>query len=265
MTTNLIIALVVFGAFLLVLYLVSRRAAVHDPAAVEELRRSADIGDVYAQFRLGQLYYEGKSVPRSDADAAVWFLKAARQDHAEAQFILATMFEKGHGVTQSEEEAFRWYSCAAAGGHERARVILESAKWQPYRERDDMSGGVGVQTMLEKDQHGQPPASAATDPADLLGKYLEKASAGDVDAQYNLGVMYYHGEGVPVDHEEALRWFHRAAEQGDADAQYSLGCMYGRGEGTAKDHGTSVQWFKRAAQNGHAGAREILDRMYGKS
>ena len=30
---------------------------------------------------------------------------------------------------------------------------------------------------------------------------------------------------------EAVKWFHKAAEQGVADIQYNLGIMYGNGEG----------------------------------
>jgi uncharacterized protein len=45
---------------------------------------------------------------------------------------------------------------------------------------------------------------------------------GDTRAQGNIGVMYAHGEGVPQDYAEAVKWFRRAAEQGDAHAQYNL-------------------------------------------
>ena len=45
-------------------------------------------------------------------------------------------------------------------------------------------------------------------------------------AQYNLGVMYDNGDGVPQDYKEAVKWYRLAAEQGDASAQYNLGLMY---------------------------------------
>ena len=35
---------------------------------------------------------------------------------------------------------------------------------------------------------------------------------GDAAAQYQLGVMYADGEGVPQDDSEALRWYRMAAE-----------------------------------------------------
>ena len=43
--------------------------------------------------------------------------------------------------------------------------------------------------------------------------FLPLAEQGDADAQYNLGVMYNEGEGVPQDYKEATKWFRLAAEE----------------------------------------------------
>src|ERR1700729_2240405 len=52
------------------------------------------------------------------------------------------------------------------------------------------------------------------------------ADQGDTDAQYNLGIMYFTGQGTAQDPAEAAKWFRKAAEQGDVNAQYNLGAMY---------------------------------------
>ena len=57
------------------------------------------------------------------------------------------------------------------------------------------------------------------------------AEQGLVQAPYNLGVMYYHGQGVNVNYKKAIEWLEKAAEQGHADAQYNLGIMYDNGQG----------------------------------
>jgi tetratricopeptide (TPR) repeat protein len=49
------------------------------------------------------------------------------------------------------------------------------------------------------------------------------AEQGDAAAQFNLGLMYYFGEGVQQDYAEAEKWYRKAAEQGDASAEYNLG------------------------------------------
>ena len=43
------------------------------------------------------------------------------------------------------------------------------------------------------------------------------AEQGVAKAQYNLGLMYYKGEGVPEDDKQAVKWYRLAAEQGLAD------------------------------------------------
>ena len=47
----------------------------------------------------------------------------------------------------------------------------------------------------------------------------ERAEAGDVDAQNNLGEMYETGDGVPRDFAKAIEWYRKSAEQGNADAK----------------------------------------------
>lgn len=46
----------------------------------------------------------------------------------------------------------------------------------------------------------------------------EKAEAGNVHAQYALGLMYAEGRGLKQDEVQAYIWLSRAAQQGDQDA-----------------------------------------------
>ena len=56
------------------------------------------------------------------------------------------------------------------------------------------------------------------------------ANQGNASAQYNLGVMYYKGEGVKKDNAKAIEWFKLAANQGHPRSQYNLEAMYSNGE-----------------------------------
>ena len=62
------------------------------------------------------------------------------------------------------------------------------------------------------------------------------AEQGHSPSQFNLGLMYYFGEGIIKNYKKALQWFGKAAEQGNADAQSNLGLMYYKGEGTEKNY-----------------------------
>ena len=63
------------------------------------------------------------------------------------------------------------------------------------------------------------------------------ADTGDVSAQYNLGVMYDLGQGVPEDSVEAVKWYTKAANQGYAEAQYKMGVFYDKLAQTSSPRG----------------------------
>ncbi len=90
------------------------------------------------------------------------------------------------------------------------------------------------------------------------------ANQGNAEAQYNLGVVYDKGLGVPRDYTEAAKWFRKAAVQGNAGAQFALGFMYGHGEGVRQNYAEAVKWYRKAAEQGVARAQNNLGVMYGQ-
>ena len=88
------------------------------------------------------------------------------------------------------------------------------------------------------------------------------AERGNNLAQYNLGVVYEHGEGVPKDAQIAVKWYTLAAEQGDATAQFSLGLIYRNGKGIPQNYETAVKWYTFAAEQGYTKAQYNLGLMY---
>ena len=84
------------------------------------------------------------------------------------------------------------------------------------------------------------------------------AAQGDADAQFNLGVMYAEGYGVPQDYVEAGTWYRLAAERGDPEAQTNLGVMYADGRGVPQNDVEAVVWHRLAAEQGHANAQNNL-------
>jgi TPR repeat protein len=81
-------------------------------------------------------------------------------------------------------------------------------------------------------------------------------------AQYNLGVMYDKGQGVPQDDGQAADWYRRAAAQGDAGAQSQLGGLYSLGQGVPQDYAQAREWFLKAAEQGNADAQFSLGLFY---
>src|SRR5512141_2926323 len=88
------------------------------------------------------------------------------------------------------------------------------------------------------------------------------ADKGLPEAQFNLGLMYYNGHGVPQDDTEALKWYRRAADQGHEGSQSNLGVMYENGQGVLQDYVEAARWYRRAAEQGEATAQANLADMY---
>ena len=57
-----------------------------------------------------------------------------------------------------------------------------------------------------------------SDSLESAASVLERALAGDVDAQFTAGLIYAEGRGVEVDLVQAFYWLTQAVEQGDEDA-----------------------------------------------
>ena len=99
-------------------------------------------------------------------------------------------------------------------------------------------------------------SNACTGPA---GGGRGALARGYADTQFNLGVAYADGRGVPQDAAEAVRWYRLAAEQGYTSAQFNLGLMYATGRGVPQDDVDAHMWLDLAAATGHEDARKARD------
>jgi TPR repeat protein len=88
------------------------------------------------------------------------------------------------------------------------------------------------------------------------------AEKGHVQAQFNLGLSYFNGDGAPENKTEAVKWFQKAADQGDPRAQLFLGVAYYLGQGAPKNKIESLNWFQKPADQGHASAQFYLALAY---
>ena len=95
-----------------------------------------------------------------------------------------------------------------------------------------------------------------------MKKFRPLAEQGDTTAQYNLGVMYWHGKGVPQDDAEAVRWYRMAAKQGQAEAQYNLGVMYWHGKGVPRDDVRGHMWEPPGVRRTASALPDVLPNLY---
>lgn len=81
---------------------------------VEQLTMAAEVGDMNAQFTLGERYYEGAGILQNYKEAFNWYEKAAQQGHAGAQDRLGMMYFEGKSTPRETIQAHMWLNLAAA-------------------------------------------------------------------------------------------------------------------------------------------------------
>lgn len=77
--------------------------------------------------------------------------------------------------------------------------------------------------------------------------------------EYNLGLKYDNGDGVPQDYPMAAYWFRRAAERGEVPAQVKLGLIYEKGLGVPQNNILAHMWLNLAALKGNEVAKSSRD------
>jgi hypothetical protein len=93
---------------------------------------------------------------------------------------------------------------------------------------------------------------------------FKRLAVTDPNAQYYLGRMFEHGEGVNVNSQRAVRWYLKSADAGNVEAEAALGSLFtlGGGEQLPKNYKEAVRWYTKAAEKGHAEAAARFGDFY---
>jgi localization factor PodJL len=130
--------------------------------------------------------------------------------------------------------------------------------------RGDVTGAISRSPGNSQPSH-QPTAPVFSDrlPLAIGGPRLRNAAAsGDSAAAYEVAVRFAEGRGVPVNLEEAARWYERAAAKGLAPAQFRYGSLLEKGQGVKKDLGAARRLYLAAADKGNAKSMHNLAVLY---
>ncbi|KMQ91384.1 sel1 repeat protein [Lasius niger] len=104
----------------------------------------------------------------------------------------------------------------------------------------------------------------------------EQAEAGNTEAQFGLGRVYWYGAGLMVKNPEepfpikqnyykAVIWFEEAAKKGESRAQDYLGLAYASGAGGKHvDLKQAFEWFEKSALQNNLCAQIHLAQAYAK-
>lgn len=135
--------------------------------------------------------------------SALW--RSAEQGDVQSQFLIAERYR--HMGLYAEAVAHYWRTT-----HQVAAAPVDS---------NDMfkNGSAAICNLADKYEHGLGVAQDLGKAAEL---YLRAAKLNNPVAQYDLGMLYRQGRGVPRDAELARLWIERSATQGFDLAQQAL-------------------------------------------
>ena len=195
---------------------------------------AARAGNVVSQSQIATYYYNGYGCDRDYEEACRWYKTAAEGGNEDAMVGLANCYDKGHGTPTDKNEALRWYKKAAGAANPNIAAVAKRAV-----------------ARLAADGFGD-----ASDAAEAIHIYRERAEAGDVLAMYDLAQRLDEGKGVPKDPVEAVKWWRRIAEipqlrkdvgtlQIGAWAQYGIHLL--DGVGVTRNSREAVRWLEMAA------------------
>lgn len=258
----------------------------------QRYKKTAEQGNVTAQVRLGEMYAEGKSLSKDEANSVskqsvvqgntlaagqqildfAAIQKAAEQGDAKAQISLGFMYTDGESVLKDCTKALQWFKKSAEQGNSTAQVLLGdmyavgkcvskdeviAAQW--YKKSAEQ-GDAWAQCELGKIYASG--NGVLKDEIEAVQWYNKSAKQGYPLAQTLLGRMYAEGKGIPKDEAMAAQLYQKAAEQGFVFAQGFLGWAYAEGKGVQKDEVKAAQWYQKAAEQGLVEAQCELGKMY---
>lgn len=200
--------------------------------ALAAWRPLVEAGETEARYRVGKLYEEGKGVARNYRAAAELYRPAAESGHALAQVALGVLYQEGWGVPKDRHLALQWFDKASNQGN----------PWGQY--------AVGVWLAFPGDWENRLPATGSF--------WFELgAKQGLAEAQYELGDVFFSGDGTRPNGKLALYWYRKAAEQGYPRAMAGMDEILSgafprlEGDEVETDVRQSFVWTLKAANHGH--------------
>lgn len=106
-------------------------------------------------------------------------------------------------------------------------------------------------------------ASLSEENKKKLNCLRNEANAGNVEAMFTLGNLYYNGEDIGYDPEMACKYWEEAAKHGHITAMYNVGLMYmGEVSKFIFNDEKAGEWLEKAARYGDQRAADILEESF---
>jgi len=242
-------------------------ARAWSPEAFDELKALAQKGDSAAQYWLGR-QYESVAAISSIAHAVQWYRAAAKQGQWAAELRWARIVCKAQLPDQTpaaiHATRLRLEAKATSGDVNAEAWMGDFCRWGLGGEPDAASanrwyrlaagqGHAGALALLAAMLEGAPNPTDETR-VEALGFWLRAGMAGDMLAQYYVGMHYRDGSGCDANPTLAARWLRAAATQGHAPAVEVVRQL--ESSGVVRDNPNPAAVELHVAGRGHEFLRE---------
>jgi uncharacterized protein len=231
------------------------------------LLSEAQNNDPVSMHILGTYFYYGFSIQRYIFAAMEWFIKAADLGYSDSQYMLGMIYETlNHDDEKQKDKAKHYYELAAKQDHPYAQYALgiwaiEEERWSNavfYLEKaSNQQYGLAAYTLAMYYHEKEP-----KHPLKAFEWFMVAAKQNHTESEYYVGLYYQNGKGIPVNIEQAIHWFEKAALKKDKNALYHLAMILIKQE--SKDYKNIAKLLEQAAQQDHAHAQYNLAVMYQK-
>lgn len=217
------------------------------------LRLAAEKGHPQAQYELAIRYISGNEFSINDENAHQWLEKAAKQNHQAAQSYLAWMSMLGLGKEENQQEAAKWFFNARSHQEmtvlDQSSVLDQVVATISTMEKSPLSTKQGL-TLYRQGVELIDRNYSKSDQQKGLALISQAAQSDISDAQLYLAQLYQVGKIVEKNRPLAALWIEKAAKLGNPEAQYALGWLYYHGEGVLPDRQKAYDLFAMAGQSG---------------
>ena len=142
------------------------------------------------------------------------------------------------------------------------------SKYNPCCGNFICSGCIYAVAIRDTDEQKCPFCRTPNAPSEeeIVNRLTKRADVDDAEAMFNLGCNYNHGSyGLTQDRAKALKLWHRAAELGHVEAYYNIGGAYYHGNGVERDTTKAKHYWELGAIRGCTHARHNLGIFEGSS
>lgn len=200
----------------------------------DDLREQAELGNLYAGYRLSRILFDEDSPYFDEYDGAYYLESSAKQGYHVAQYRLGKMIYEGGYYRRVPENAEYWLLLSAKQNNPYAEALLGRLYLTGDFLRLDRKAGV-----------------------DLL---YDAIRHGNAHAAYTLGKYYADGKCLKKDIPKAIALLEQAAQMGDIYAEYRLAKIY-LFESDYFDWQKAVEYLNTAAHKGNENAYRVLQNM----